>query len=65
MLLLHHAYFRTVHQNPTSSNIIRQGKRINYIDAKGTASVEKAEEVQPMECLSAKESHEFVMFGLV
>ena len=35
MLLRYHAFFCTIRQTPTSSNVIRKGNRINYVDAKG------------------------------
>ena len=35
MLLRCHAFFRTMRQTPTSSNVIRKGNRTNYVDAKG------------------------------
>ena len=33
MTLRIHAFFRTIRQATTSSNVIRRGNRINYIDA--------------------------------
>lgn len=31
MVIRYHAFFRSIRQTPTSSNIIRKGKRLNYI----------------------------------
>ena len=36
MVLRYHAFFRTIREVPTSSNIIRKGSRINFIDAKNS-----------------------------
>ena len=35
MLLRHHAFFRTMRQTSTSSNVIQKGNQINCVDAKG------------------------------
>jgi len=35
LVLRHHAFFRNIREVPTSSNVIRKGKTINYINAKG------------------------------
>jgi hypothetical protein len=31
MVVRYHAFFRSIRQTPTSSNVVRKGKRINYI----------------------------------
>ncbi len=38
MTLRYHAFFRSIRETPTSSNIIRKGKTINYVDAKDLGS---------------------------
>lgn len=39
MVVRYHAFFRSIRQTPTSSNIVRKGKRINYIKLKSPSQL--------------------------
>ena len=44
MVQCYHAFFRTVREVPTSSNVIRKGSRINYLDCKSLQILKYLEE---------------------